>query len=201
MATSTRSIVPPPGSGASSSASISASELIGELVAVGVEELDAVVLRRVVRGRDHDAEIEREERHGRSRAARRPAPHSHRRPRRLGQTPLPAPAPTPGCRGRRRRGPGRSRAPKPCRAARRARRSDPPRRPREHRPCRRSGDPPTRSYRLENWGALRALCSPAFLRSTWRASRVRKPSRLSGIRSSGSASTSARAIPWRTAPA
>ena len=40
---------------------------VGELVAVGVEELDAVVLGRVVRGRDHDAEIEREERHGRGR--------------------------------------------------------------------------------------------------------------------------------------
>src|SRR3954447_6473812 len=34
-----------------------------------------------------------------------------------------------------------------------------------------------------------------------RASRVRKPARLSGKRSSGSASTSARAMPWRTAPA
>src|SRR6185436_14463188 len=56
-------------------------------------------------------------------------------------------------------------------------------------------------YRFENCGALRALCSPAFLRSTIRASRVRKPARLSGTRSSGSASTSARAIPWRTAPA
>jgi hypothetical protein len=28
-------------------------------------------------------------------------------------------------------------------------------------------------YRFENCGALRALCRPAFLRSTWRASRVR----------------------------
>src|SRR5881394_893943 len=34
-----------------------------------------------------------------------------------------------------------------------------------------------------------------------RASRVRKPARLSGSRRFGSASTSARAIPWRTAPA
>ena len=33
-------------------------------------------------------------------------------------------------------------------------------------------------YRLENWGALRALCRPAFLRSTMRASRVRKPARF-----------------------
>ena len=55
--------------------------------------------------------------------------------------------------------------------------------------------PGTWAYRLENCGALRALWSPAFLRSTMRASRVRKPSRLSTPRSSGSASTSARAIP------
>src|SRR5215211_5872452 len=59
----------------------------------------------------------------------------------------------------------------------------------------------TARQRFENWGALRALCSPAFFRSTIRASRVRKPARFSGTRSSGSASTSARAMPWRTAPA
>src|SRR5436189_81395 len=56
-------------------------------------------------------------------------------------------------------------------------------------------------YRLENCGALRALCRPAFLRSTWRASRVRNPWRLSGTRRSGLTSTSARAIPCRIAPA
>src|SRR5579884_1050209 len=37
-------------------------------------------------------------------------------------------------------------------------------------------------YRLLNCGALRALCRPAFLRSTWRASRVRNPWRLSSTR-------------------
>ena len=37
-----------------------------------------------------------------------------------------------------------------------------------------------RIYRLLNCGALRALCRPAFLRSTTRASRVRKPARFSG---------------------
>ena len=37
----------------------------------------------------------------------------------------------------------------------------------------------TATYLLENCGALRALWRPAFLRSTMRASRVRKPSRLS----------------------
>ena len=40
---------------------------IGELVAVGVEELDAVVLRRVVRRGDHDPEVEREQCNGRRR--------------------------------------------------------------------------------------------------------------------------------------
>src|SRR5205085_6216540 len=54
---------------------------------------------------------------------------------------------------------------------------------------------------LENCGARRALWRPAFLRSTIRASRVRKPARLSGTRRFGSASTRARAIPCRTAPA
>jgi hypothetical protein len=57
------------------------------------------------------------------------------------------------------------------------------------------------SQRFENCGRLRALRRPAFLRSTIRASRVRKPSRLRTPRSSGSASTRARAIPWRSAPA
>ena len=36
-------------------------EGVGELVPVAVEELDAVVLRRVVRGGDHDAQVEREQ--------------------------------------------------------------------------------------------------------------------------------------------
>src|SRR5207248_7295458 len=56
-------------------------------------------------------------------------------------------------------------------------------------------------YRLLNCGALRALWSPAFLRSTTRASRVRKPARLSAARSSGLTSTSARAMPCLIAPA
>jgi hypothetical protein len=32
-------------------------DLVGKFVAVGAEEFDAVVLERIVRGRDHDAEI------------------------------------------------------------------------------------------------------------------------------------------------
>ena len=42
---------------ASISASISMLDLVGELVAVRPEQLDAVVVERIVRGRDHDAEI------------------------------------------------------------------------------------------------------------------------------------------------
>ena len=40
--------------------------------------------------------------------------------------------------------------------------------------------------RFENWKLRRALALPNFLRSTTRESRVRKPSFLSGERSSGS---------------
>ena len=46
-------------------------------------------------------------------------------------------------------------------------------------------DPPVRyvpGYRFEYWGRLRALCSPTFLRSTSRASRVTKPARRNGAR-------------------
>ena len=50
--------------GVSSSASIASSSSIGQLVALGVEELDAVVLGRVVRGGEDDAEILGEQRHG-----------------------------------------------------------------------------------------------------------------------------------------
>jgi len=40
----------------------------------------------------------------------------------------------------------------------------------------------SRYYRLEYCGRLRALCRPTFLRSTSRASRVRKPARRMGMR-------------------
>src|SRR5665647_617125 len=58
-----------------------------------------------------------------------------------------------------------------------------------------------RGQRLLNCGFLRALWKPAFLRSTLRSSRVRKPARLSCVRRFSSASQSALAMPWRTAPA
>jgi hypothetical protein len=57
------------------------------------------------------------------------------------------------------------------------------------------------AYRLVYCGALRARLSPTFLRSFIRASRVRRPARFSDGRNSSSARVSARAIPWRTAPA
>src|SRR5690606_34857801 len=56
-------------------------------------------------------------------------------------------------------------------------------------------------YRLLNWKRLRAPFCPSFLRSLIRASRVRKPSFLSRGRSSMLYSTSARAMPSRSAPA
>ena len=56
-------------------------------------------------------------------------------------------------------------------------------------------------HRLENWKLLRAFGFPYFLRSTTRESRVRKPPFFSTARSGGSNFTSAREIPWRTAPA
>src|SRR5262249_34202459 len=41
--------------------------LVGQLLAVAIEELDAVVLGRVMRRSDHAAEVERQQRHGRRR--------------------------------------------------------------------------------------------------------------------------------------
>src|ERR687896_425748 len=60
---------------------------------------------------------------------------------------------------------------------------------------------PVDGQRLEYWGALRAFLSPYFLRSTSRASRVRKPRFFSSGRSSTSRSTRAREMAWRRAPA
>src|SRR6185503_8795283 len=55
--------------------------------------------------------------------------------------------------------------------------------------------------RLLNWKRLRAPGRPYFLRSTRRASRVNKPAFFSGPRILSSALHSARARPWRMAPA
>lgn len=64
-----------------------------------------------------------------------------------------------------------------------------------------SGDSLCPHYRLENWGARRAFLSPYFFRSFIRGSRVKKSARFKGERRSGSTFKSARAIPWRMAPA
>ena len=54
--------MPPPGAGVEQRLDLLLGG-VGQLAAVLVEELDAVVLRRVVRCRDDDAEVEREQRH------------------------------------------------------------------------------------------------------------------------------------------
>ena len=56
-------------------------------------------------------------------------------------------------------------------------------------------------YLLENWKRLRALGWPYFLRSTLRASRVKKPTAFSCGRNSALYSSRAREMPWRIAPA
>ena len=60
--------------GADISASISQLGLVGELVAVGIEQLDAVVVEGIVRGRDHHAEVgaQRAREHGDRRRRHRP---------------------------------------------------------------------------------------------------------------------------------
>src|SRR5204862_6368016 len=58
-----------------------------------------------------------------------------------------------------------------------------------------------RAYRFEYWNFWRAPGWPYFLRSRIRGSRVRSPAFLSGSRSLSSNRASARAMPWRTAPA
>ena len=157
---------------------------VGELAALAVEELDAVVLRRVVRRRDDDAEVEARAARPPASAGRRRAPRRRRRRRRRARTPPRAPRPS--ARVSR---PTKTRPPPdqsvdalPSRSTSSAVRNSPttPRTPSVPKYCLairvvatgRSGRKGARQ-RFENCGALRALCRPAFLRSTWRASRVR----------------------------
>ena len=165
---------------------------VGQLLSVAIEELHAVVLGRVVRCRDDAAEIERQQcdSRGRKHAGDDRVTPDGGDPTRECVLQL-----GPGC-------------------ARVASDEDPAAAAPERRGTAETFDElrgdvladdatdPVRAevstrqhYRLLNCGALRALCRPAFLRSTMRASRVRKPARLSGMRNSGSASTSARAMP------
>src|SRR5581483_10623011 len=175
--------------------------LVRQLASVRVEELDAVVLRRVVRGGDDDAEVERRERDGRRRQHAADDAVAARRDDAAREALLeldPRGARVPADEHLRGARPERGRAAEPLDERRRQKLADDPtdtigaEEPARHEVAR---------YRLLNCGALRALCRPAFLRSTSRASRVKKPARFSGTRSSGLTSTSARATPWRTAPA
>ena len=104
---------------ASSSASIASSSVVRELVALGVEELDPVVLRRVVRGGEHDAEILGEQRDGGCRQHTTENGDPARRRRSPARAPPRAPARSHACRGRRRRARA---APTPSRRGRAARR-------------------------------------------------------------------------------
>ena len=83
------------GAGASSSASISSSAASVSLLPVAVEELDAVVLGRVVRRGDDDAEVEREQRDRRRRQRRPRGPRCRPPTRRRARTPPRAPRPEP----------------------------------------------------------------------------------------------------------
>src|SRR5205807_9661115 len=172
--------------------------LVGELLTVAVEELDTVVLRRVVRRSDDAAEVQCQQR-------------DRRRGQHAGDDGVAAGRCDPARKRRLELDAGRARiapdedtaapGPQRCGAAE----------PFDELGRQVLADNATDAVRAEvltghcylflNCGALRALCSPAFLRSTIRASRVRNPARLSGTRSSGSASTSARAMPCLTAPA
>ena len=68
---------------------------VGQLAPARVEELDAVVLGRVVRGRDDDAEVERARARRPASAARRRAPRSRRPRRRRARTPASSSGPEP----------------------------------------------------------------------------------------------------------
>ena len=138
---------------ASRSASISSSEASRQLAALGVEELDPVVLRRVVRGGDHGAEVEREQRDGGGRQHAGEDRVPARRCDALARTPPRARAPSRACRARRRRGHVPTRALTRGRASRRAPGSGPRRRRRGRRQCRSSAAP------ISAWRTA-ALCAP-----------------------------------------
>ena len=205
------SIVPPPGAWAVEQGFDLLLLLVDELPA-RAEELDAVVLGRVVRRRDDDAELVGEERDRRGRehaaedgdaAGRGDAARDRLLELGAGAARVASDQDSPAA------APERRRLPDPLDELGRQVGADDATHPvcsevaPSHADEGEASLAPnqSRSYRFENWGALRALCRPAFLRSTMRASRVRKPWRFSGTRISGSASTSARAMPCRIAPA
>src|SRR5215207_3590953 len=167
---------------------------VGELLPGAVEELDPVVLRRVVRGGDDDAEVERQQGDGGGgqHAAEHRVAADRLDARREGvlehRSGFPRVAPDEGAPAS---GPERGGPAEPLHELGRQRLADDP----ANAICAEVAPHGARGYLFENCGALRALWRPAFLRSTILASRVRKPSRFSTVRSSGSASTSARASP------
>ena len=150
---------------------------VGQLAAVAVEELDAVVLGRVVRGGDDRAEIEAEQRDRRSRQHAgedgAPAGGGDAARERL----LELRARWPACRARRRSVPGRTRAPPPCRAARRARPSASRRRRRGRRPF--------RSTPASRRGTIAAQIVRTSFPPTWPSPSVRNASSASTSRTSG----------------
>ena len=187
-------------------------DVVGQLVPAGGEQLDAVVGHRVVRRREHHAEVGAVGR----RSGRRP-PGWAARPTRSTSAPGGG---QPGDHG------GLEHlAAGPRVAARRPRRGRCDASCADEHAGRRTGDgqrqlrgevavgqppdavgaeaarPTDGGQRLEYWGALRAFFRPYFLRSLTRGSRVRKPAFFSAGRSSGSISISARAMPRRSAPA
>ena len=160
---------------------------------VGVEELDAVVLVRVVRRRDHDARgraraAARAPRRPASAAPRRAAP-DHRRQRCRRRAPTRASRPRRACRAR--PGPAGSPAGQTPAAARPSAnassgvRNSPtaPRTPSVPNSfCFGSPRPSRGGLALGELGRLRAFLSPALRRSLTRGSRVRSCRRLSSPR-------------------
>ena len=94
---------------------------VGQLVPLRVEELDAVVLGRVVRGGDDDAEVEREQRDRRRRQDAAEDAVAAGRDDAARERLFELDAATRACRARRRPSPRPSRAPRRGRGARRAR--------------------------------------------------------------------------------
>ena len=174
---------------------------VGELSPVGLEELDAVVLGRVVRRGDDGPQVLGEKGDRRSRqdsTENRGSACRGDSARERGLELRPRPARVAPHEDAARAAPESRRLSEPLDEVGRQVLPDNTANPVGPEVAPRHGGG---TYLLENCGALRALCRPAFLRSTMRASRVRKPWRLRGTRSSGSASTRARATPCLTAPA
>ena len=165
-----------PASSRSISSSIARSSASGSFEPFGDDELDAVVVEGVVRGRDHrrrDASASLRGRRARASAGRRGLAPGRLRRRCRRRARRAASAPSGGCRSRRGTSPREGDEPRPDRWPARARAS--PRRWRGPGSRRCRNGPPRGDQRLEYCGALRAFFRPYFLLSFSRASRVRRP--------------------------